>query len=121
MAAGPTLLSTAPSHAHPHPAAHPSVATLPPLPLPPLAACSSEHPFAKGTPQNAWVRAQLAAVNRTRTPWVVVGLHRMPYVDSQDGQAPGSDQLVAQQLRAAYEGMWFDYSVDMVWYGEAVP
>ena len=44
-------------------------------------------------------------------------MHRMPYVDSIDGVDPGSDQLVAQQLRAAYEDMWFDWSVDMVWYG----
>ena len=40
------------------------------------------------------------------------------YVDSVVGVDPGSDQLVAMQLRAAYEKMWFDHSVDMVWYGE---
>lgn len=40
------------------------------------------------------------------------------YVDSVVGVDAGSDQLVAMQLRAAYEAVWFDYSVDMVWYGE---
>ena len=49
-----------------------------------LAAClpvlsySSEHAFAAGTPQHAWVQADLAAVDRSKTPWVIVGMHRMP-------------------------------------------
>jgi hypothetical protein len=44
----------------------------------PASPCSSEHAFAPGTPQHAWVKADLAAVDRSKTPWVIVGMHRMP-------------------------------------------
>ena len=44
----------------------------------PARLCSSEHAFAAGTPQHAWVEAELASVDRGKTPWVIVGMHRMP-------------------------------------------
>ena len=36
----------------------------------------AEHLFERGSEQRAWIEADLNAVNRSRTPWVVVGGHR---------------------------------------------
>lgn len=38
--------------------------------------CAAEHLFEQGSEQRAWIEADLRAVNRSRTPWVVVGGHR---------------------------------------------
>jgi hypothetical protein len=37
---------------------------------------SSEHDITEGSEQYAWLAADLAAVNRSVTPWVVVTAHR---------------------------------------------
>lgn len=37
---------------------------------------STEEPVAVGTPQYNFITADLAAVNRTLTPWVIVNGHR---------------------------------------------
>lgn len=42
----------------------------------------AEHAFEPGSPQHAWFEATLRAVDRTRTPWLVVGGHRPIYIDS---------------------------------------
>lgn len=41
-----------------------------------LIGLSTEHDFGEGSPQLAWLAADLAAVNRSRTPWLIAGLHR---------------------------------------------
>lgn len=43
---------------------------------------STEHAFEPGSPQRAWFEAALQAVDRSRTPWLVVGGHRPMYIDS---------------------------------------
>ena len=43
---------------------------------------STEHNFTHGSAQHAWLAADLAAVDRARTPWVVFGGHRALLVDS---------------------------------------
>jgi len=40
---------------------------------------SSEHDMASGSRQHAWLQKDLAAVNRTITPWIVVEMHRPMY------------------------------------------
>ena len=37
----------------------------------------TETPYLPGSIQNQFVATDLAAVNRTLTPWIVVGMHRM--------------------------------------------
>lgn len=37
---------------------------------------STEHFFGPGTPQRLWLEADLAGVNRSRTPWLVLVGHR---------------------------------------------
>ncbi len=40
---------------------------------------STEHNFTQGSAQAKWLLSDLAAVNRTRTPWVLVQFHRPMY------------------------------------------
>lgn len=62
--------------------------------------------------QVKWLRADLAAVNRTQTPFVVVLLHRPLYCTS---ELTGSDcGLFANVLRQAVEMLFVDYDVDLV-------
>ncbi|KNC52389.1 purple acid phosphatase 18 [Thecamonas trahens ATCC 50062] len=42
---------------------------------------STEHPYLPGTPQYAWLAADLKAVDRRRTPWLVLVSHR-PFLAS---------------------------------------
>jgi len=40
---------------------------------------SSEHDWRQTSRQYAWLEADLSAVNRSHTPWIVLGTHRMMY------------------------------------------
>jgi hypothetical protein len=57
-----------------------------------FAVVSLEHNISQGTAQRAWLEADLQAVDRSRTPWVVVASHRPLYcseVSSQDDYENG--------------------------------
>ncbi len=54
---------------------------------------STEHPYEPGTPQYQWLDAEFAAVNRTRTPWLVLTGHRPMYnteISEQNQHWPGA-------------------------------
>lgn len=53
----------------------------------------------------------LAGVNRTLTPWLVVGGHRPFYIDSTNNLEPDGDQPVARALRDALEDAFYEYQV----------
>lgn len=53
----------------------------------------------------------LASVNRSITPWLVVGGHRPFYIDSTNNMEPDGDQPVASALREALEDAFFEYQV----------
>lgn len=55
----------------------------------------------------------LASVNRSLTPWLVVGGHRPFYIDSTNNMEPDGDQPVASALRAALEAAFYEYQVTM--------
>lgn len=78
---------------------------------------STEHDFAPGSPQHAFLEKDLASIDRTRTPWVIFGGHRPMYVDSgyRDGKA--SDAVVSQDLIAAIEPLLERAAVDLVFWG----
>lgn len=40
---------------------------------------STEHDFAPGSEQYAWILADLKAVDRKKTPWLIAGFHRPFY------------------------------------------
>lgn len=53
----------------------------------------------------------LKAVNRSATPWVIVGGHRPMYIDSTNYAPVQGDQTVAAELRAALEQDFIKYEV----------
>jgi hypothetical protein len=86
-----------------------------------LITLSSEHEFRRGSPQWLWLQADLQAVNRSVTPWVILGIHRPLYIDSTwgptNGLFPASDQDAAQAMRPELEPLLFAYRVNLAIYG----
>ncbi len=78
---------------------------------------STEHPFERGTPQFEFISKALARVNRTRTPWLIVGGHRPMYIDSLYEHDPDGDQDVARALRGSLEALFVKHEVDVTWHG----
>lgn len=64
-------------------------------------------PFAPSGTQLAWLEADLAAVNRKMTPWVIVGGHRPWYVSGKS----------CLECKAAFEPLFIKYGVDLVLQG----
>lgn len=62
----------------------------------------------------SFLAADLAAVNRSATPWVIVGMHRGMYADDPSQQAPDGAAHVAQQLRTQLEDLLVQHQVDLV-------
>ncbi|KAG0658499.1 hypothetical protein C6P46_005742 [Rhodotorula mucilaginosa] len=63
-------------------------------------------PFGKPNQQVDWLKADLASVDRQKTPWVVVGLHRPWYTSIQIPE-------VYTAWQQAFEKIMYDYNVDM--------
>jgi hypothetical protein len=74
---------------------------------------SSEHDFLIGSPQYKWIEADLAAVNRTLTPWLILLSHRPFYTASAGGQSDTLNTLLRQQIGA----LAHQYKVDIVFTG----
>lgn len=66
-----------------------------------------------GSAQHTFVIKDLASVNRTLTPWLVVGGHRPFYIDSTNNMEPDGDQPVARALREAFEEVFYTHQVRM--------
>ncbi|BDA47066.1 probable inactive purple acid phosphatase 2 [Coccomyxa sp. Obi] len=95
---------------------------------------SSEEPYAPGTPQYQFIANDLANVDRTKTPWVVVGAHRPMYADSTDftglpdpsknnvvdpttADEDDGDQYVAREQRQYLEPLFANANVDVFYNG----
>lgn len=62
-----------------------------------------------------WIENDLKSVNRTKTPWLIVGVHRMFYCDSSDYRFnDDGDQTVAARMRASLEDLFNEYKVCML-------
>ncbi|WIA30564.1 hypothetical protein OEZ86_000647 [Tetradesmus obliquus] len=79
-----------------------------------LVMLSTEQNLAPGSAQYNFLAADLAAVNRSATPWVIVGMHRGMYADDPSQQAPDGAVHVAQQLRTQLEDLLVQHQVDLV-------
>jgi predicted MPP superfamily phosphohydrolase len=55
--------------------------------------------------QYQWMKADLAAVNRTKTPWIIASSHRPMY-----STAKASYQVA---MRDAFEALFLEYGVDL--------
>ena len=79
---------------------------------------SSEHDLGDGSAQLAWLAADLAAVDRSRTPFVLVGLHRPVYTSTKLGiklpetkgqQAALEPLLLQYRVSAVFAGHYHQY------------
>ena len=80
---------------------------------------STEHNFTYGSPQYAFIESDLAAVNRTLTPWVIFNGHRPMYVSS-TFDTPGmnfSDDNVMNLLIDHIEPLLQKYQVNIAFWG----
>lgn len=90
-----------------------------------VVSASSELDLSAGSPQGTWLRATLAAVNRRATPFVVLFMHRSPYVKptSKAGAWPSYDPRFAGDLSgmlyfsAVLEPLLLQFGVDLVYSG----
>jgi len=69
---------------------------------------SSEHDYTEGSPQGLFLQRQLAAVNRSLTPWIVVTQHRHLY------HLSGSEMEMQLNYLATLEPLFKRYKVDLV-------
>lgn len=63
-----------------------------------------------------WLKSDLTAVDRSKTPWVVVGMHRGMYVDDPTDAGVGSPSVTLQHQ---IERLLVENSVDLVLNGHA--
>ncbi len=78
----------------------------------------TEQNFSRGSAQYAWLEADLASVNRSITPWVVLGGHRPMYVNSDWTEAvPESDGSVMDALIEHVEPLLWKYQVNVAFWG----
>ena len=73
---------------------------------------ANSGPFGYPNQQYDWFESDLASVNREKTPWVIVGLHRPWYVGAQNDS--GDVCLPCQQ---AFEPLMIKYGVDLYMQG----
>ena len=59
--------------------------------------------------QTTWLSADLAAVNRTATPWIIVAGHRPWYVNYQN-----KSSAICTECKDVFEPIFLNYSVDLV-------
>ena len=78
---------------------------------------SSEHNFTKGSRQYAWLAQDLAGVNHTETPWLVVQMHRPMYASEAADGAGDKHLVVAQHIRDNLEDLFLEHEVDVVMTG----
>jgi len=86
---------------------------------------SSELDLAAGSPQGTWLRAALAAVDRSVTPFVMLYMHRSPYVKptAKAGAWPKYDSKFAGDwsgmlyFNAVLEPLLVQFGVDLVYSG----
>lgn len=62
--------------------------------------------------QVAWLREDLAKVDRARTPWLIAAMHA-PWYNSNLAH-----QLEAEDMRSVMEPILFSYGVDLVFAGD---
>ncbi|GAB4817121.1 hypothetical protein N2152v2_004167 [Parachlorella kessleri] len=71
---------------------------------------STEHDVTPGSKQYKWLKHDLRRVDRCRTPWLVVAMHRPMYVVFPHK----SNRIVGEHLREALEDLLNEYEVDLV-------
>ncbi|XP_010061253.2 purple acid phosphatase [Eucalyptus grandis] len=72
---------------------------------------ASYSAFGKYTPQYKWLKNELARVNRTETPWLIVFMHCPLY------NSYVAHYMEGETMRVMYEPWFVEYKVDVVFAG----
>lgn len=72
---------------------------------------SSYSAYGKYTPQYKWLSQELAAVDRTKTPWLIVLMH-VPWYNSNQYH-----YMEGESMRVQFESWFVNYKVDIVFAG----
>lgn len=78
---------------------------------------STEQIMSPGSEQYQFLKRDLMSVNRSVTPWVIVGWHRPQYLDQPNFANVTGDTMVAQKLIEEVEPLFAEYQVDVVFSG----
>jgi hypothetical protein len=79
---------------------------------------SSEHDYQPGSKQYMWLSTDLAAINRSSTPFVVITGHRPMYNSENCTDDPSaSDYYVALGMQRSFEDLLHKYRVDLALWG----
>ena len=70
---------------------------------------STEHDFQQASTQYNWIERDLQSVNRSRTPWLIVGFHRPMYISQLDYP----DLSIGAKLQLHLEPLFYQYHVDV--------
>ncbi|CAF1639430.1 unnamed protein product [Adineta ricciae] len=70
---------------------------------------STEHDFLPSSAQYDWIEKDLGSVNRTRTPWLIVGSHRPMYTTV----VRDIGNKITEMLHLSLEPMFYKYRVDL--------
>jgi hypothetical protein len=74
---------------------------------------STEHDLSPGSSQYKWLNAELASVDRARTPWLVVSGHRPVY----NSEKYDSDYRVSENFKTLFEPLLVKYKVSITFFG----
>ncbi|CAF1042516.1 unnamed protein product [Rotaria sordida] len=70
---------------------------------------STEHDFRRQSDQYQWIEKDLRSVNRSRTPWLIVGSHRHMYTSESENPI----DLIKIMLQLYLEPLFYKYHVDI--------
>ena len=79
---------------------------------------STEHDFQIGSTQYNFLLADLKAVNRSITPWIIFSGHQAMYINSYYNSGNASDLVVANLMRKNLEPLFMKYKVNLGVYGK---
>lgn len=84
-----------------------------------VATISTEHDYLPGSPQITWLAQDLANVDRSVTPWVIVMGHRPMYSSSKGHTLSVEDpgDAVDNHMRQSIEPLLAQYNVNMAMWG----
>ncbi|XP_057306826.1 uncharacterized protein LOC130645009 isoform X4 [Hydractinia symbiolongicarpus] len=73
---------------------------------------STEHDYSPGSRQYKWLENDLRNVNRSLTPWVIIGGHRAMYCS----ESIKSDYIVSVNMQRLFEDLLYKYRVDLAFW-----
>ena len=76
-----------------------------------LGSFPTKYNFGAASPMTTWLKADLASIDRSVTPWIAVGIHAPWYNSNTKHTRDGA------AMQAAYEALFIQYKVNIVYSG----